>query len=142
APGIFTAGDTIRPGRLVDAIGAGRQAALAAAAYLNQSKFVLAEKPKIPASRISTAYFKKCHSCDVPEANSDYSRCISCGTCRDCHMCLKSCPENAITRTVGEAGAEYISDPDKCIGCGICAGICPCGVWNMEQNAEPIVFYK
>ena len=142
APGIFTAGDTIRPGRLVDAIGAGRQAALATAAYLNQSNFVPVEKPKIPASRISTAYFKKCHNCDVPEANSDYSRCISCGTCRDCHMCLKSCPENAITRTFGEVGAEYTSDPDKCIGCGICAGICPCGIWNMEQNAKPIVFYR
>ncbi|TWH46611.1 FAD-dependent oxidoreductase [Sporomusa sp. KB1] len=142
ATGIFTAGDTIRPGRLVDAIGAGRQAALAANAYLNQSDFTPVEKAKIPASRISTAYFKKCHSCDVPEANSDYSRCISCGTCRDCHMCLKSCPENAITRTLGENGVEYTSDPDKCIGCGICAGICPCGVWNMETNAEPTLFYR
>ncbi|CQR70017.1 NAD-dependent dihydropyrimidine dehydrogenase subunit PreT [Sporomusa ovata DSM 2662] len=142
AAGIFTAGDTVRPGRLVDAIGAGRQAALAVNAYLGQSSFTPVEKTKIPANRISTAYFKKCHSCDVPEANSDYSRCISCGTCRDCHMCLKSCPENAITRTMGENGVEYTSDPDKCIGCGICAGICPCGVWNMETNAEPTAFYR
>lgn len=142
APGIFTAGDTIHPGRLVDAIGAGRQVALAVDAYLQQTAFVPAEKSVIPANRLSTAYFKKCHSCDVPEAQSDYSRCISCGTCRDCHMCLKSCPENAITRVAGEGGAEYISDPDKCVGCGICAGICPCGVWNMEVNAEPLTFYK
>ena len=142
APGVFTAGDTIRPGRLVDAIGAGRQAALAADAYLNNAAFMPAQKEKIPAARMSTAYFKKCHGCDVSEANSDYTRCISCGTCRDCHMCLKSCPENAITRTVGENGAEYASDPMKCIGCGICAGICPCGVWSMEANAQPINFYK
>ncbi len=142
APGIFTAGDTIRPGRLVDAIGAACQAAIAVDAYLKQVEYSPAQKTVIPADRLSTAYFKKCHSCDVPEANTDYSRCISCGTCRDCHMCLKSCPENAITRTLGEGGAEYSSDPDKCIGCGICAGICPCGVWNMESNAEPIVFYK
>ncbi|SDE77889.1 FAD-dependent oxidoreductase [Sporomusa acidovorans] len=142
APGIFTAGDTVRPGRLVDAIGAGRQAGLAVDAYLQGTTFTLAEKARIPAGRISAAYFKKCHSCDVPEANSDYNRCISCGTCRDCHMCLKSCPENAITRTVGENGAEYTSDPNKCIGCGICAGICPCGIWNMEPNAEPLTFYK
>lgn len=141
-PGVFTAGDTIRPGRLVDAIGAGRQAALAVDAYLNQAEFTTVEKTVIPANRLTTAYFKKCHSCDVPEANNDYSRCISCGTCRDCHMCLKSCPENAIIRTVGENGAEYASDANKCIGCGICAGICPCGVWTMEANAEPIVFYK
>ncbi|MDF2570656.1 MAG: Ferredoxin--NADP reductase [Sporomusa sp.] len=142
APGIFTAGDTIRPGRLVDAIGAGRQAALAAHAYLNSSSYEANTKTKIPAGRMSTAYFKKCHSCDVPEANSDYTRCISCGTCRDCHMCLKSCPENAITRTMGTNGAQYESDPSKCIGCGICSGICPCGVWNMDTNAEPIRFYR
>ncbi|HWR44061.1 FAD-dependent oxidoreductase [Sporomusa sp.] len=142
APGIFTAGDTIRPGRLVDAIGAGREAALAANAYLSSSSYAVTQKTKIPSDRMSTAYFKKCHSCDVPEATSDYSRCISCGTCRDCHMCLKSCPENAITRTVGATGAEYTSDSNKCIGCGICAGICPCGVWNMDTNAEPIKFYR
>ena len=141
-PGVFTAGDTVRPGRLVDAIGAGRQAALAANAYLSNDSYTAAQKTKISPDRMSTAYFKKCHSCDVPEANSDYNRCISCGTCRDCHMCLKSCPENAITRTAGKAGAEYMSDPSKCIGCGICAGICPCGVWNMDTNAEPIQFYR
>lgn len=142
APGIFTAGDTIRPGRLVDAIGAGRQTALAVDAYLNRQEYVSEQKMRIPAGRMSTAYFKKCHSCDVPAASSDHSRCISCGTCRDCHMCLKSCPENAITRTVGESGVEYTSDPNKCIACGICAGICPCGVWNMENNAEPLPFYR
>lgn len=142
AQGIFTAGDTIRPGRLVDAIGAGREAALAVDAYLKGQSYTPVQKNKIPAGRMSTAYFKKCHSCDVPEANNDYTRCISCGTCRDCHMCLKSCPENAITRTVGANGAEYASDPDKCIACGICAGICPCGVWTMEPNAEPVKFYR
>jgi len=142
APGIFTAGDTIRPGRLVDAIGAGREAALAANAYLQGDRYTKETKTRIPAQRMSIAYFKKCHSCDVPDAGNDYSRCISCGTCRDCHMCLKSCPENAITRTVGPAGAEYVSDADKCIGCGICAGICPCGVWNMDTNAAPLVFYR
>lgn len=142
APGVFTAGDTIRPGRLVDAIGAGRQAALAADAYLQGKNYVPANKTKIPAERMSTAYFKKCHGCDVPDADRDYARCISCGTCRDCHMCLKSCPENAITRTLGKNGAQYTSDSARCIGCGICAGICPCGVWNMETNAEPLNFYR
>ncbi|MGL5512279.1 MAG: 4Fe-4S binding protein, partial [Sporomusa sp.] len=141
-PGIFTAGDTIRPGRLVDAIGAGREAALAANAYLQGDSYTRATKTRIPAQRMSVAYFKKCHSCDVPDAGNDYSRCISCGTCRDCHMCLKSCPENAITRNVGPAGAEYVSDAAKCIGCGICAGICPCGVWNMDTNAAPLMFYR
>ena len=29
---------------------------------------------------------------------------------------------------------EYVSDCEKCIGCGICAGLCPCGIWEMEEN--------
>jgi Fe-S-cluster-containing hydrogenase component 2 len=29
---------------------------------------------------------------------------------------------------------EYVVDEDKCIGCGFCAGICPCGVWEMTEN--------
>lgn len=139
---IFTAGDTIRPGRLVDAIGAGREAALSVDAYLAGSEFVPAAKTVIPQGKLSTAYFKKCSAADVPAANEDYLRCISCGTCRDCHMCQKSCPENAISRVAKNGTFEYISDEKKCIGCGICAGICPCGIWTMSNNAQPINMYK
>ncbi|MDD4599724.1 Ferredoxin--NADP reductase [bioreactor metagenome] len=135
ADGIFTAGDTIKPGRLVDAIAAGRQAALAVDAYLNGSHYEAKEKPKISAARLSQEYFKKCHTCAAPMASEDYTRCLSCGTCRDCHMCYMSCPEKAIERQVLPDGKfEYVSDPEKCIGCGICAGICPCGVWSMKAN--------
>ncbi len=141
--GVFTAGDTIRPGRLVDAIGAGREAALAVDAYLAGQAFAAKQKNKLPVARLSTAYFKKCHSCDLPAATEDYNRCISCGTCRDCHMCHKSCPENAISRRIlSDGGFEYSSDPEKCIGCGICAGICPCGIWAMHVNQEPVNMYR
>jgi len=143
APGVFTAGDTIRPGRLVDAVGAGRQAALAVDAYLTGGAYQPEKKQRIPAGRLSTAYFKKCHSCDLPAPSEDYLRCISCGTCRDCHMCLKSCPENAITRvSCPDGNFEYTADAAKCIGCGICAGVCPCGIWTMYDNAEAINMYK
>lgn len=141
--GVFTAGDTIAPGRLVDAVGAGRQAAFAVDAYLTGNTYKPEVKQKIPAGRLSTAYFKKCHSCDLPSPQEDYQRCISCGTCRDCHMCMKSCPENAISRvTLPEGGYEYVSDDTKCIGCGICAGVCPCGIWTIYDNAEPVNMYK
>ncbi len=144
AEGIFTAGDTTKPGRLVDAIGAGRQAALSVTAYLAGKPYLGEQKNMIPATRLKTAYFKKCHSCDLPDAKEEYNRCISCGTCRDCHMCMKSCPENAISRVVNkeEAGFEYVVDPEKCIGCGICSGICPSGIWAMYNNAEVINMYK
>lgn len=140
---LFTAGDTIKPGRLVDAIGAGREAAISVDAYLTGKAFAAPAKTKIPASRLSTAYFAKCDRGELPEAGEDHNRCISCGTCRDCHMCRKSCPEMAISRIAKDDGTyEYISDPKKCIGCGICAGVCPCGIWTMTANGEPIAMYK
>ena len=70
----------------------------------------------------------------VTDAKDETLRCISCGTCRDCTMCLEACPEGAIRRLEKDDGTfEYVSDDEVCIGCGICAGICPCGVWAMEQ---------
>jgi len=141
--GVYTAGDTIKPGRLVDAIGAARDAAIAVHAFLTGSEYKVEQKAKIPDSKLTKAYFKKCHSCDVPNPQEDHIRCISCGTCRDCSMCLKSCPENAISRQHASNGDyTYETDANKCIGCGICAGICPCGVWTMYKNSEPINMYK
>lgn len=139
ADGVYTAGDTVKPGRMVDAIGAAQQAAAAVDAYLSGKPYQPQSKTKIDKSRLSTAYFKKCHTCDVPKAADDHLRCISCGTCRDCHMCERSCPENAITRILKADGVfEYVSAAEKCIGCGICAGICPCGVWSMCENKQPL----
>ena len=59
-------------------------------------------------------------------------------------MCMKSCPENAISRIASKepGGFEYVVDADKCIGCGICSGICPSGIWAMYNNAEAINMYK
>lgn len=137
--GVYTAGDAVKPGRMVDAIGAAQQAALAVEAYLTGTSYQPQQKTKIDKNRLSTAYFKRCHSCDVPKADEDHLRCISCGTCRDCHMCERSCPENAINRTLtADGNFEYTSDSHKCIGCGICAGICPCGIWSMHENKQPL----
>lgn len=88
----------------------------------------------MPAPRLHTAYFAKYHSRELPRPLEDHARCVSCGTCRDCEMCLKSCPEKAIDRNELSGGFEYVSDPARCIGCGICAGVCPCGVWAMRDN--------
>lgn len=140
---IFTAGDTIKPGPLVDAIGSGREAALSVDAYMRGESFSLPPKTVIPKERLNTAYFMKCDLEDLPAPNDDFNRCISCGTCRDCHMCRKSCPEQAISRIAKHDGTfEYVSDEQKCIGCGICAGICPCGIWTMTPNGQQIAMYR
>lgn len=143
-PGVFAAGDVIKPGRLTDAIGDGIKTAHYADQYVMGAEATpFPEKVKIPAERLSKAYFTKCHHCELGEPKDDTARCVSCGTCRDCKMCLESCPEKAISRIENEDGSwTYVSDPNKCIGCGICAGVCPCGVWSINDNPEPIKMYR
>ena len=132
--GVFAVGDVIKPGLLVHAIGTGREAALSADAWMRGESYTPAEKRLVPSTRLHTAYFAKCHDKDLPSPQDEHNRCISCGSCRDCKMCLKSCPEKAIDRKQDENGFEYVSDPARCIGCGICEGICPCGIWTMYPN--------
>lgn len=143
-PGVFAAGDVIKPGRLTDAIGDGIKAAHYADQYVQGVETTpFPEKVRIPAERLSKAYFDKCHHCNLGEPAEDHVRCISCGTCRDCKMCLESCPEKAISRIQNKDGSwTYASDPNRCIGCGICAGVCPCGVWSISDNPEPIKMYR
>lgn len=90
-------------------------------------------------ARLSLEYFSRVHKADMPAPAGDHARCISCGNCRDCGMCLHSCPEGAVSRVETEEGFAYVSDPERCTGCGICAGVCPCGVWTMRNN-DPMLF--
>ena len=142
-PGVFCAGDVIKPGRLTDAIGDGRKTAWYVDRFVMGESFApFPEKQKVPAERLAKAYFDKCHHCDLGDPADDKTRCVSCGSCRDCKMCLESCPEKAITRVQKEDGSwEYVSDENRCIGCGICAGVCPCGVWSIGDNKVEIKMY-
>jgi NADPH-dependent glutamate synthase beta subunit-like oxidoreductase/ferredoxin len=136
APGVFAIGDTTEPGLLTHAIGAGQEAALQIDDLLAGKELVPIVKPEmINQSCLSKELFKPRNRgkfC-ITDAKDETIRCISCGTCRDCTMCLEACPEGAIRRVEEEDGTfEYLSDDHDCIGCGVCAGICPCGVWAME----------
>lgn len=143
-PKVFAAGDVIKPGRLTDAIGDARLTALMIDQFLRGEKITpLKPKKIVPPENLSKKFFEKCHHCDLPDSMHEHLRCISCGTCRDCKICLNSCPEKAITRIEHDDGSwEYVSDESKCIGCGICAGVCPCGVWNLQENLEEIKMYR
>ncbi|MHC4885634.1 MAG: FAD-dependent oxidoreductase [Planctomycetota bacterium] len=138
---VYAIGDMTKLGLLVAAIGNGREVALRINAALNGETYAANPKVRIPQERLSLGYFSAVDTTDFEETpQEDYQRCISCGTCRDCEMCLHACPEKAITRTVDEkAGTfEYVSDPDLCIGCGICQGVCPCGIWTMQDAPAPV----
>lgn len=136
APEVFAIGDTVQPGLLTHAIGQGSDAALQIDAFLAGRELAPLKHPEvIPSSCLSRELFKPQNRgrMGIPDALGESGRCLSCGTCRDCTMCLEACPEGAIRRVEGEDGSfEYLSDDHVCIGCGICAGICPCGIWAMD----------
>ncbi|MDR1324079.1 MAG: 4Fe-4S binding protein, partial [Candidatus Margulisbacteria bacterium] len=132
---VYAIGDLTKLGLLVEAIGGGREAALRIHAALTNTEY-LTPKTMLAPDKLALEYFvQEENPAAVCEPVKEALRCISCGTCRDCQMCLKSCPENAITRVVEDGGAyKYVSEPQKCIGCGVCAGVCPCGIWTLKDN--------
>ena len=135
-PKIFAIGDIVKPGLLTDAIGAGRRAAETINAFLsNQQLPMFDDRPVIDKSRVHLAYFDPRLTSFVDTGQCG-SQCASCGTCRDCGICIAVCPRAAISReaTPDETGYEYRVDENLCIGCGFCAGACPCGIWGLAEN--------
>ncbi len=133
---VYAIGDITKLGLLVDAIGHGRELANILDAKATNQPYAPVIKKLVSRNNLVTAYFDKAQPKDICGGCADKSRCISCGTCRDCEICKDSCPELAITRELDKDGnAEYIVNEDKCIGCGICVSICPCGIWNLYSNS-------
>ena len=140
---VYAIGDATRPGLVTHAIGAGRVAAEAIHAQLMQYDYMAELPTVIPYDKVKTMYYEACRP-DFTEgglnlkkfsAEAEANKCMSCGSCRDCHMCEATCYWGAISRVEGERGTfEYVVDAERCIGCGFCVGICPCGIWEMEEN--------
>lgn len=133
-PKVYAIGDVVRPGLLTDAIGAGRRAAETISEILAGKRPGADRRMVIDINRISLEYLdpRIVHYEDMDQCGS---QCSSCGTCRDCGICVAMCPEAAISRKALDGPAfEYVVDPERCIGCGFCAGACPCGIWDLVEN--------
>jgi NADPH-dependent glutamate synthase beta subunit-like oxidoreductase/glutamate synthase domain-containing protein 3 len=134
-PRVYAIGDATRLGLVTHAIGQGRKCSEAVHALLSgRSYYMPPPKPMVPYDKIQTAYYDVCHG-EPFAPKEEANRCLSCAVCRDCHMCEATCYYGAISRKEYEDGSyEYMVDKNLCIGCSFCAGICPCGVWEMEEN--------
>jgi heterodisulfide reductase subunit A len=65
------------------------------------------------------------------EAIEEAERCLNCGVCNRCELCLIFCPDMAISRR--EDGGFEI-DMRYCKGCGLCAAECPRGAIVMTRE--------
>ena len=76
------------------------------------------EGEKIPA-RVRRTSFDEVHKGLVD--TSEARRCLSCGVCNECDLCVTYCPEGVLKRV----GNEFVFDYAYCKGCGICVTECP-----------------
>ena len=132
-PKIFAIGDAVKLGLLTDAIGAGRKTAQAIADILEGKRPRGEARKMLDYSRVKVEYFDP-RLVKFEGVEACAAQCSSCGSCRDCGICLTMCPQAAISKKDDGKDFELVVDPDRCIGCGFCAGVCPCGIWNLMEN--------
>jgi len=131
---VFAAGDVVSRGLATHAIGSGRRVALALHAQMMEQYYEPDTRKSIPYERLKLKYYAFQRG-DTFELKNEADRCVSCGSCRDCHVCETACPYQAISRKdLGGGEFEYVVNEARCIGCGFCVGTCPSGVWEMVEN--------
>ena len=71
------------------------------------------------------------------QAQAEAKRCMSCGMCFECDLCLIYCPQDAIFRvdkSKRTTGRYVDTDYNRCVGCHICADVCPTGYIDMAMG--------
>ena len=71
------------------------------------------------------------HGLRRDDALAEAGRCIHCGVCDGCEVCLIFCPDVAISRR-DDGGFDIAYD--HCKGCGVCATECPRGAITMTRE--------
>lgn len=128
---VSAVGDVERPGLATNALGAGKNTADALVAKFKGEKYKPFDKDLIAQGDLTLTHYEPACAPATTEAEIA-DRCLSCGTCRDCHLCETICPTQAISRETLDDSYRYVSDDNKCIGCGFCADTCPCGIWVLQ----------
>ncbi|MCI5147259.1 MAG: 4Fe-4S dicluster domain-containing protein, partial [Candidatus Electrothrix sp. AR3] len=134
---ILAVGDVERPGLATNALGAAKRTAEYLIATIKKEPWKPFTQKLIQYEALTIAHYDPAEEKGDTE-NQQAARCLSCGSCRDCHLCETICPTHAISRqevvanSSEEASFEYVSDDSKCIACGFCSDTCPCGIWSMR----------
>jgi NADPH-dependent glutamate synthase beta subunit-like oxidoreductase/glutamate synthase domain-containing protein 3/NAD-dependent dihydropyrimidine dehydrogenase PreA subunit len=131
-PKVSAVGDVERPGLATNALGAGKNTADALIAKFKGEEYKPFAKDLISQLDLTHAHYEP-QSCQGSSSEDEAYRCMSCGTCRDCHLCETICPTQAISREkLPDDSYRYVSDDNKCIACGFCSDTCPCGIWVLQ----------
>jgi len=133
-PKVYAIGDVTGLGLVTHAIGHGKIVADYVHDRLMAKPYSFTKKEVIPYKRIKKEYYDFSRI-EMNDPSKEAEKCLSCGMCRDCHICETTCHWGAIKRIEHDDGSfEYTVDDEKCIACGFCVEVCPCGVWEMRQN--------
>jgi indolepyruvate ferredoxin oxidoreductase alpha subunit len=150
--GLFAAGDGVTgPKNFIEALAGGRKAALSIHRYLSgedmrmnretegtSGELVSVSIEQVdPQSKIEETLlpleerrgsFTEVHLLPGEDAViAEAKRCLHCGACHQCDICMVQCPEGAISRT----GETYLIDYEKCTGCRVCVLECPTSTIEM-----------
>ena len=89
------------------------------------------DDPHLPTDAARRTFDEVNAGLSTAEAMDEAQRCLNCGVCTQCDVCMIFCPDAAITHTPNGA---YAIAMDYCKGCGICAAECPRGAITMTQD--------
>ncbi len=152
---VFSGGDNVNLGLVIDAVFHGRRAAEA----IHEKFAGEAMPPVVPNlgiikfDKMKLSYYEASNPVEIKElpveerlktmdaeivstlsqedAIHEAKRCMSCGYCFDCGSCWSYCQDNAVIKPLVKGG-EYKFKLEFCNGCKKCAENCPCGYIEMH----------